>query len=297
MLSLHTHQPLLVQLHATLYYRRNNSTSTTTDPTTNPFHSHKLPPTTFAADTVIPSPSYDSPIIDSYTALNPYYPSSLSLTTTTINSSPISSPSPTSNSSSTTSTTSSTPPDLFLRSLDSSCLARVRAMTRHTAFRFEKHIDYEVERAFVWAGVGGAEGEAGVDMEGMGMGMAGMDRMGRAGMGMARMGMEGMGMGMEGMGGMGIGIEGMGEDKGSAARTGTGTGTGVGAVSGLLSMRGLSSAEIARQVDMMRRRGYRDWVRVDMAVEIEVGRELREREEVGRWVSGVQNGEAEGSLE
>lgn len=85
----------------------------------------------------------------------------------------------------------------------------------------------------------------------------------------------------------GMGMAGIGE----AGPSGVGNGAGVGATASL-SIRGLSSAEIARQVDMMRRRGYRDWVRVDMGVEIEAGRELREREEVG-WLTGARKVDGE----
>ncbi|AEO68700.1 uncharacterized protein THITE_2090214 [Thermothielavioides terrestris NRRL 8126] len=44
-----------------------------------------------------------------------------------------------------------------------------------------------------------------------------------------------------------------------------------------LPMRGLTAAEVESQVELMRQRGLRDHVRVDMAVEIEAGKELRER--------------------
>ncbi|KAK3295305.1 uncharacterized protein B0H64DRAFT_143993 [Chaetomium fimeti] len=174
----------------------------------------------------------------------------------------------------------STPPDLFLRSLDSSCVVRVRAVTRHTPFRFERHVNYEVERAFVWAGVGesGDGGGSGVGVEDGAGGVAG-----------AGVGFSGVGFGN----GVGVGFR---------------SGVGSGAVS-TLSMRGLRGAEIARQVDMMRRRGYRDWVRVDMAVEIEAGRELQEREDMAveieagrelqergevRWVSAGEESDDEG---
>lgn len=45
----------------------------------------------------------------------------------------------------------------------------------------------------------------------------------------------------------------------------------------LLSIRGLSAGEMETQLRMVRRRGYRDYVRVEMAVEIEAGQELRDR--------------------
>jgi hypothetical protein len=150
-------------------------------------------------------------------------------------------------------------------------------MTQHTAFCFERVVNYEVERAFVWAGVG-AEGLVGASSRTRAAGTTGTT--GTAG----RMGM---------MGTMGLGsLEGMVEE-GIAEESGVVAGAGAGAMAtASLSMRGLSSTEIARQVDMMRRRGYRDWVRVEMAVEIEAGRELREREDVG-WLTGVQGGEGE----
>ena len=86
-------------------------------------------------------------------------------------------------------------PALFLRSLDTSCLERIRNATRYTAYRFSTPVNYEVERAFVWAGVGD----------------------------------EGM---------------------------------------GCVGMRGLSEGEMEAQVRMVRERGRRDWVRVEMVVEI-----------------------------
>ncbi len=86
-------------------------------------------------------------------------------------------------------------PALFLRSLDASCLERIRSATRYTAYRFSTPVNYEVERAFVWAGVGN----------------------------------EGM---------------------------------------GCVGMRGLSEGEMETQVRMIRQRGGRDWLRVEMIVEI-----------------------------
>ncbi|KAH6635899.1 hypothetical protein F5144DRAFT_644176 [Chaetomium tenue] len=343
MMSFHSNQPLLIQLHTTIHYRRGNATTTTAagNPP-SPFHSHKLPPVTFAANTAIPSPSYDSVITDDpfnsfnsfnprndnynpspysppnlynqpnrYDAPNPYNPSDPYDSYThhfhpnphssypypphdnnppnTRRNNPTYPPTPyppnnrnrnphnnpptrpidtrpidtrrtsTRRTSSRPTDTSSTPPDLFLRSIDAACLARVRAMTQHTAYRFERPVNYEVERAFVWAGV-----DAGVEA-GMGMGMGG-DGLG---------GGEGRGREREGSvsgGGNGAGGSGGGDGPG---------GPGAGAS---LSMRGLSSAEIARQVDMMRLRGYRDWVRVKMDVEIEAGRELRKRE--ASWLTG-----------
>ncbi|EGS20302.1 uncharacterized protein CTHT_0021270 [Thermochaetoides thermophila DSM 1495] len=43
---------------------------------------------------------------------------------------------------------------------------------------------------------------------------------------------------------------------------------------GVVSIAGLSTAELEEHLEMMRKRGYRDWVRVEMAVEIEPGDEL-----------------------
>ncbi|KAK4149654.1 hypothetical protein C8A00DRAFT_46756 [Chaetomidium leptoderma] len=94
-------------------------------------------------------------------------------------------------------------PELFLHSLDLRCLDRIRAMTRYTVYCFDKPVNYEVERAFLWEGT---------------------------------------------------------------TRGGRG-----------LAIRGLSAEELGSQLRMVRDRGYRDWVRVDMAVEIEAGEELRRR--------------------
>jgi hypothetical protein len=47
-----------------------------------------------------------------------------------------------------------------------------------------------------------------------------------------------------------------------------------------LSIRGLSSDELWAQLRLMKERGYRDCVRVDMAVEIEAGEELQGRNKI-----------------
>ncbi|EAQ91606.1 predicted protein [Chaetomium globosum CBS 148.51] len=254
MMSFHSNQLLLIQLHATIHYRRGNAATTTAagNPP-NPFRSHKLPPVTFTANTAIPSPSYDSAITDdplnSFDSFNPR--------NDTHNPGPYNRPSPRAP------IDTSTPPDLFLRSIDTACLTRVRAMTQHTAYRFDRPVNYEVERAFVWAGVAGGD-------EWMGMGAAGL-----GGFGLGEGSVSGGGAGHEAGGG------GDGGDGAGAGGVGAG---GVGAGTASLSMRGLSSAEITQQVDMMRLRGYRDWVRVKMEVEIEPGRELRKRE--AAWLTG-----------
>ncbi|KAK4122981.1 hypothetical protein N657DRAFT_645691 [Parathielavia appendiculata] len=46
---------------------------------------------------------------------------------------------------------------------------------------------------------------------------------------------------------------------------------------GRVGIRGLSAAELEMQLRMVRLRGYRDWVRVEMQVVIETGRELGRR--------------------
>ncbi|KAK4135256.1 hypothetical protein BT67DRAFT_351060, partial [Trichocladium antarcticum] len=89
-------------------------------------------------------------------------------------------------------------PALFLRSLDRSCLDRVRAATRYTKYRFETPVNFEVERSFVWKGLEESR----------------------------------------------------------------------------LSLRGLSAGELESQLALMRKRGYQDCVRVEMAVEVEGGKEL-----------------------
>ncbi|KAL2015680.1 hypothetical protein VTK56DRAFT_5037 [Thermocarpiscus australiensis] len=88
--------------------------------------------------------------------------------------------------------------DLFLQSLDSSCFRRIRAAARYTKYKFDKPINYEVERSFIWKGLDDSK----------------------------------------------------------------------------LSIRGLSEAEFENQMTLMRKRGYQDHVRVDMAIEIEAGEEL-----------------------
>lgn len=44
-----------------------------------------------------------------------------------------------------------------------------------------------------------------------------------------------------------------------------------------LSIRGLNAAEFDNQLKLMKKRGYQDHIRVDMAVEIEAGDDLRNR--------------------
>jgi hypothetical protein len=92
-------------------------------------------------------------------------------------------------------------PELFLQSLDLSCLDRIRAATRYTKYKFETPINFEVERSFVWKGL---------------------------------------------------------EDS-------------------KLSIRALGAVELENQLRLMKRRGYQDSVRVEMAVEIEGGTELGNR--------------------
>ncbi|KAK3302701.1 uncharacterized protein B0T15DRAFT_422945 [Chaetomium strumarium] len=90
-------------------------------------------------------------------------------------------------------------PDLFIQSLDAACQERIRAVTKYTMYRFDKPVNFEVERSFVWKGFEKAR----------------------------------------------------------------------------LSIRGLSPDELWAQLQLMKTRGYQDCVRVDMAVEIEAGEELR----------------------
>ncbi len=143
MLTFHTSTPLLINLHFTLHHSPPATpiNSNATDLGPPKLQTQKFPPTTFAADLLMDTPT------------------------------------------------------LFLRSLDTSCLERIRNATRYTAYRFSTPLNYEVERAFVWAGVGD----------------------------------EGM---------------------------------------GCVGMRGLSEEEMEAQVRMVRQRGGRDWVRVEMIVEI-----------------------------
>ncbi|KAK4041110.1 hypothetical protein C8A01DRAFT_34842 [Parachaetomium inaequale] len=229
MLSLHTHTPLLIHLHATLYWSDPNSSSSSSSNNNGPhvlLRSQKLAPVAFAADVVVP---------DTGTA-----------TTTMMNN--------TNNITMMNNTTADgscgggygsgygygdadADATLFLRSLDARCLARVRAMTRYTAYRFDKPVNYEVERAFVWAGM------------------------------------------------MPTGVL-----PGKPVKEGREE---VVSSSSSLSMRGLSGAELGRQVEMVRLRGYRDWVRVEMAVEIEGREALRGRGEVVH-VWGVDGKVADG---
>ncbi|KAL2127559.1 hypothetical protein VTI74DRAFT_10551 [Chaetomium olivicolor] len=44
-------------------------------------------------------------------------------------------------------------PELFLQSLDASCLERIDAATKYTMYKFDKPVNYEVERWFVWEGL------------------------------------------------------------------------------------------------------------------------------------------------
>jgi hypothetical protein len=169
LLNLHTHQPLLIDLHFALHWfptKHLNSDSNLKTLTSTP-HSQAFPPVTFAADVLTPEPENWNP-------------------------------------------------SAFLQSLDETCLDRIRALTKYTIYNFIKPVNYEVERWFVWHGVGDPEEE-----------------------GEARVG-----------------------------------------------IRGLSAFELEAQLRMVRERGYRDWVRVEMAVEIEAGRELEGRGrvwEVAEW--------------
>jgi hypothetical protein len=92
--------------------------------------------------------------------------------------------------------------ELFLHSLDLSCLDRIRATTRYTMYSFAEPINYEVERSFVWKGLAGGS---------------------------------------------------------------------------KLSIRGLSQVEFENQLALMKKRRWRDSIRVEMAVEIKAGTELRNR--------------------
>ncbi|KAL2139951.1 hypothetical protein VTI28DRAFT_4463 [Corynascus sepedonium] len=201
MLALHTHARLLIQLNATLYWRTNTDKSNCSSSSSNSsgggggrpeghiLRAQKLAPVAFAADVMAIVDDNDDSDMSADDA---------------------------------TCSSVASAADLFLRSLDARCLDQVRTMTRRTPFRFDKPADYEVERAFVWAGM--------------------------------------MGPGQQ-------------QDEG-----------GGGVI--FLPVRGLSATELGRQIDMVRRRGYRDWVRVDMAVEIEPSEELRRRGEASpvAWV-------------
>ncbi|AEO55670.1 hypothetical protein MYCTH_89343 [Thermothelomyces thermophilus ATCC 42464] len=180
MLALHAHTRLLIQLHATLYWT----------PESGLLRGQKLAPVVFAADVAAVATNEDDNDYDfDYECAYGYGSATGSAV------------------------------DVFLRSVDASCLDRVRAMTRATAFRFDEPVHYEAERAFVWAGVGGGDG-------------------------------------------------------------------GGGGGGGSIPIRGLSAAELGRQVDMVRRRGYRDWVKVEMAVEISAGEELRRKGSEAGWAVG-----------
>ncbi|KAK4235328.1 hypothetical protein C8A03DRAFT_36827 [Achaetomium macrosporum] len=91
--------------------------------------------------------------------------------------------------------------ELFIQSLDAACQERIRATTKYTMYHFERPINFEVERSFVWKGCEQAR----------------------------------------------------------------------------LSIRALSSGELSTQLDLMEKRGYQDCIRVEMAVEIEAGEELKDR--------------------
>ena len=118
----------------------------------------------------------------------------------------------------------------FLRSLDQSCLARARAATRGTRYRFEAPVNYEVERAFVWAGLDGpcpCQCQCQCHQQQQKQQLT------------------------------------LQQQQQQQCAT-------------PLSIRSLSAAELESQLRLLRQRGYRDWVRVEMAVEIEAGPELQE---------------------
>ncbi|KAL2173981.1 uncharacterized protein P884DRAFT_264238 [Thermothelomyces heterothallicus CBS 202.75] len=173
MLALHAHTRLLIQLHATLYWTTGSGL----------LRGQKLAPVMFAADVAAVTINEGDNDHDFDHECAYGYGSATGSAV-----------------------------DVFLRSVDASCLDRVRAMTRATAFRFGEPVHYEAERAFVWAGAGGGGGS--------------------------------------------------------------------------IPIRGLSAAELGRQVDMVRRRGYRDWVKVEMAVEISAGEELRRKGSEAGWAVG-----------
>lgn len=67
------------------------------------------------------------------------------------------------------------------------------------------------------------------------------------------------------------------------AGTDGGSGSSIG---GPISIRGPSAAELGRQLDKIRSREYRDWVRVDMAVEIAAGEDLHRKGSNAGWTVG-----------
>ncbi|KAK4098993.1 hypothetical protein N658DRAFT_202723 [Parathielavia hyrcaniae] len=205
LLNLHTHQLLLIHLHFTLHWRATKTENTTTTRATTQqhhhqqHHHHQLPPV---------APTYTSQTFPPVTfAAN-------ILTTRDPSFSP-----------------DETNPHTFLESLDQACLARIHALTKYSIYCFAEPVDYEVERWFVWHGVG-----------------------------------NGVGVGS------GVGVKvGDGDERGSSGGGG----------GGRVGIRGLSAAELETQLRMVRTRGGRDWVRVEMQVEIEAGWELEGR---GGWL-------------
>jgi hypothetical protein len=119
-------------------------------------------------------------------------------------------------------------PSVFLRSVDNTCLERICSILRHTAFAFDRPVNYEVERWFVWTGFGG-------DMR------------------------------LEWAPGPGCDSQ----YSNAAPEVGPAIAGFNGTTAARVNMRGLTAAEIECQLRMFAARGWRDVVRVEMAVEIE----------------------------
>ncbi|KAL2270562.1 hypothetical protein VTJ83DRAFT_2746 [Remersonia thermophila] len=202
--SLHATIPLLINLHYTVHWATTSATAMTAREPTSPakqYYSQRFPPVTFAADAVnlANDTGFGGSSRESWWGFSP--PSPLG----------------------------------FLRSIDEACLARVRAALRHTPYAFDMPINYEIERWFVWTGLGGDEGKRweGVDGDD-GNEYGGVPRL-----------------------------------DSTAAR---------------VNIRGLTAAELVCQLRMVAARGWRDMVRVEMAVEIEARapREKRPGESLAR---------------
>ncbi|KAK4143144.1 uncharacterized protein C8A04DRAFT_29161 [Dichotomopilus funicola] len=245
----HASTPLLINLRTTLYYRL---------PTPDPpplatydtaslrlddgttLYSHPLSPITFATHVLLPDTSSIS-YPPSSTDILTGRPSQSTSPNSPLATAPVSSPPVEIATSTSTSPPTSTPPDFFLRSIDNACLVRIRDMVHYTPYHFNREIDYHAERGFIWDGVAMTTTTSSSTSDNT-------------------------------------------LDATSTTKSSTPTATThshTPATDGrYLSMTGLTSNELVQQVDMIRARGHRDWVRVDMRVEIEPSPELRERTEV-----------------
>ncbi|KAH6624079.1 hypothetical protein B0J18DRAFT_427205 [Chaetomium sp. MPI-SDFR-AT-0129] len=252
----HASTPLLINLRTTLYYRL-----PTPDPpplATYGTASLRLDDGTTLYSHPLSPITFATHVLLPDTSSISYPPSSTDILTA--RPSPPTSPDPVSTTPASsppveisTSTSTSTPPDFFLRSIDNACLVRIRDMVHYTPYHFDREIDYHAERGFIWDGVATTTTTSSNTSSNT-------------------------------------------LDATSTTKSSTPTITTHShhpATDGrYLSMTGLSSNELVQQVDMIRARGHRDWVRVDMRVEIEPSTELRERTEVlARFFGGAGNTE------